>query len=135
MGKSNQPYLRSENGKREAANELHLRFNKNLQCPACDFECSTHGAFTKDSGVTPDESGCLYRRFKCRDCKRCHKALAVSELLAMCKMLSSLPSFDQVCMHSSSGRCSSTFFSISINLRFIFFILLYSSRSIIESFA
>ena len=110
MGKSNQPYLRSENGKQEAPDELHLRFNKHLQCPACDFECSTRGAFNKDSGGTPDESGRLYRRFKCRDRKRCHKTLGVSELLAMCQKLSSIPYLAQVPMYSSSGMCSSTLF-------------------------
>ena len=103
MGKSKQPFLRSEDGKREIADTMHSKYNKQLQCPACESECSISGAFNKDSGGTPDENGRLYRRFKCRARPGCRKTLGVTELLALCQKLVSSTSLDQVPAVTSSG--------------------------------
>jgi len=107
MGKSKQPYLRSENGKREIVDALHSKYNDQLQCPACDFECGSRGAFNKDSGGTPDEIGRLYRRFKCRARPKCAKTLGVTELLDMCQKFSSTSSIDKLATLASSGMCPS----------------------------
>ena len=103
MGKSKQPYLRSENGKREVADTMHSKYNKQLQCPACDFECSTRGAFNKDSGGTPDKDGRLYTRFKCRAHPRCRKTLGVTELLDLCQKLLSTTSLYNLVSLTSLG--------------------------------
>ena len=109
MVHSRQPYLRSENGKREIADAMHEKYNKQLQCPACDFECGSRGAFNKDSGGTPDEVGRLYRRFKCRARPRCPKTLGVTEFLDMCQKLLSTTSIDQPANLTSSGTFSSVY--------------------------
>ena len=107
MGKSKQPHLRSENGKREVADTMHSKYNKQLQCPACDFECSTRGAFNKDCGGTPDNHGRLYRRFKCRSHPRCRKTLGVTELLDLCQNLLSTTSVYNLASLTSFGTYSS----------------------------
>ena len=109
MGKSKQPYLRSENGKREIADTMHSKYNKQLQCPACDYQSQSHGAFNKDSGGTPDEIGRLYRRFKCRACPRCPKTMGVTELLDMCQKLSSATQIDKLATLTSSGMFRSIY--------------------------
>jgi hypothetical protein len=76
--------LRSENGKREVAEQLHLQFNKQLQCPTCSFTCRIGGAFNKDSGGNRDDKGHFYRRFKCRARPRCGKTLGVTEFIKLC---------------------------------------------------
>ena len=88
--------LRSENGQREVADRLHSKYNKQLQCPACDFKCTSNGAFNKDSGGTRDHKGDLYRRFKCRRRDRCTKTLGVTQFLAMCKKLGLVSTLDQL---------------------------------------
>ena len=107
MRKSKQPHLRSENGKREVADTMHSKYNKQLQCPACDFECSARGAFNKDCGGTPDNHGRLYRRFKCRSHPRCRKTLGVTELLDLCQKLLSTTSVHNLASMTSFGTYSS----------------------------
>ena len=85
MGNSGKSGLRSEGGKREVADSLHLEFNKRLQCPACHYKCDIRGAFDKDCGGTRDETGQFYRRFKCRDRNRCTKTLGMTEMLELCQ--------------------------------------------------
>ena len=103
MGKSKKPFLRSENGKREIADAMHSKFNKRLQCSACDSKHSSGGAFNKDCGGTPDNRGRLYRRYKCRARPRCPKTLGVTELLDMCQKLMSSTTLDQLPTLTSSG--------------------------------
>jgi len=88
MGKTIKGSLRSENGKREAADALHIRFNKLLHCPNCNFHSPFTGAFNKDSGGTPDVQGRGYRRFRCRSKPRCGKSLGVTEFLELCSKIS-----------------------------------------------
>ena len=118
MGKSKQPFFRSEDGKREIADAMHSKYNKQLQCPACESERSIRGAFNKDSGGTPDEIGRLYRRFKCCAHPGCRKTLGVTELLDLCHKVVSTTSLDQVPTVTSSGIFS--FFITSFILKFIF---------------
>jgi len=103
MVKSKQPYLRSENGKHEIADTLHSKYNDQLQCPVCDPEGESRGAFNKDSGGTPDEIGRLNRRFKCRARPRCPKSLGVTALLDVCQKFSSTTSIDKLATLVSSG--------------------------------
>jgi len=88
MGKTIKGSLRPENGKREAADALHIRFNKLLHCPNCNFHGPFTGAFNKDSGGTPDVQGRGYRRFRCRSKPRCGKSLGVTEFLELCSKIS-----------------------------------------------
>jgi len=80
------PY-RSQKGLEAAAEELHLRFNKQLQCPTCFFQSGTSGAFNKDSGGQRGKKGQYYRRFRCRSQPRCGKTLGVNELVKLCHQI------------------------------------------------
>ena len=84
MGKASKAALRSENGKREEADALHIQLNRQLKCPSCGFTSTSSGAFNKDSGGVSDSAGRIYRRFKCRSRPKCGKTLGVTEVPFVC---------------------------------------------------
>jgi len=104
MGKPSKAALRSENGKREKADALHIQLNRQLKCPSCGFNSTSSGAFNKDSGGVSDSAGRMYRRFKCRSRPKCGKTLGVTEFLRMCKELTETSSDNLIPVASSSCK-------------------------------
>jgi len=104
MGKSCKAALRSENGKREEADALHIQLNRQLKYPSCGFNSTSSGAFNKDSGGVSDSAGRIYRRFKCRSRPKCGKTLGVTEFLRMCKELTEPSSVNILPVVSSSCK-------------------------------
>jgi hypothetical protein len=84
MGRSRKQPLKSEDGMRAVAEELHARFNRDLQCPTCLSRSSKSGAFNLDSGGKPNSGGEGCRRFKCRSWPKCSKTMSVVDFIALC---------------------------------------------------
>jgi len=98
--------LRGENGKRDMADLLHNKWNKEIHCPNCSFHDPHCGAFNKDSGGNSDADGRRYRRFKCRSRLKCGKTLGVTEFIELCSKilpsssLRNLPRLSPTCMYT-----------------------------------
>jgi hypothetical protein len=85
MPKSAKLPLKSENGWRGVAEQLHSMFNRELKCPNCQSRNSKDGAFNKDSGGKLNSSGEGCRRFKCRSWPKCGRTVGVTELVELCR--------------------------------------------------